>query len=81
MENRRNIKRTKKGAGATVKLVGDSIDGYSFRPDFSILISPVITMVDELTNKGSRNALLGEKPCNDMVDRYSMEKQDIIMFM
>lgn len=58
-----------------VSNVGDSIDGYSFRPDFSILISPVITMVDELTNKGSRNALLGEKPCNDMVDRYSMEKQ------
>lgn len=26
MENRRNIKRTKKGAGATVKLVGIQID-------------------------------------------------------
>ena len=58
-----------------VSNVGDSIDRYSFRPDFSILISPVITMVDELTNKGSRNALLGEKPCNDMVDRYSMENR------
>ena len=53
--------------------VGDSLDGYSFRPDFSILISPVITMREELTNKGSRKALLGDKPNNEMVERYSME--------
>ena len=53
--------------------VGDSLDGYSFRPDFSILISPLITMREELTNKGSRKALLGDKPNNEMVERYSME--------
>ena len=53
--------------------VGDSLDSYSFRPDFSILISPVITMREELTNKGSRKALLGDKPNNEMVERYSME--------
>ena len=53
--------------------VGGSLDGYSFRPAFSILISPVITMREELTNKGSRKALLGDKPNNEMVERYSME--------
>lgn len=61
--------------GEDISAVGDSIDAYSFRPDFSILISPVITMNKELTNKGSRKALLGDNPCDEMVERYSMEKQ------
>ena len=56
-----------------VSAVGDSLDRYSFRPDFSILISPVITMREELTNKGSRKALLGDNPADEMVDKYSME--------
>jgi len=34
----------------------------SLRPDFSILIYPVITMKDDLTHEGSRQNLLGEKP-------------------
>ncbi|MGM9732797.1 MAG: alpha/beta hydrolase [Prevotella sp.] len=57
-----------------VSAVGDSLDRYSFRPDFSILISPVITMRQELTNKGSRKALLGDNPDDEMVDKYSMER-------
>ena len=58
---------------ADVSATGDSLDRYSFRPDFSILISPVITMCNELTNRGSRNALLGDNPSDEMVKKYSME--------
>lgn len=51
------------------------------RPDFSILIYPVITMEWEYTHKGTRNNLLGKDECWDdqelkaeLVKRYSMEK-------
>lgn len=40
----------------------DDIDSISARPDFMILIYPVITMLDPYAHKGSRKALLGEKP-------------------
>ncbi|WP_025006760.1 alpha/beta hydrolase [Marinilabilia salmonicolor] len=45
------------------------------RPDFSILMYPVISMTDSLTHKGSREALLGKHPDNKQVDLYSLEKQ------
>lgn len=44
------------------------------RPDFQILMYPVITMETELTNMMSRDALLGKEPPKDLVDRYSCEK-------
>lgn len=43
------------------------------RPDFAVLIYPVITMGD-LTHMGSRNNLLGEEPDNSLIDAYSNEK-------
>jgi acetyl esterase/lipase len=46
----------------------------SLRPDFMILIYPVISMTDELTHKGSRNALLGKTPTKEMIDLFSNEK-------
>jgi acetyl esterase/lipase len=46
----------------------------SLRPDFMILIYPVISMTDELTHMGSRNALLGETPGKDLIDLFSNEK-------
>lgn len=45
------------------------------RPDFSLLIYPVITMDAGLTHEGSRNNLLGKSPSADLVQRYSPEKQ------
>lgn len=53
----------------------DPIDRVSARPDFMILMYPVITMQDDFTHKGSRKNLLGENPDPDLVERYSLERQ------
>lgn len=47
----------------------------SARPDFSILIYPVISMEDGITHNGSRKNLLGENVSADLLDKYSNEKQ------
>ena len=43
------------------------------KPAFSILIYPVISMDSKLTHLGSRIALLGNDPSNDLVEKYSTE--------
>lgn len=48
--------------------------GVSVRPDFMILIYPVITF-GELTHGGSKRGLIGNTPTQDKVDLYSNEKQ------
>jgi acetyl esterase/lipase len=45
----------------------------NLRPDFMILVYPLISMTDELTHMGSRNALLGKTPVKDMVELFSNE--------
>ncbi len=45
------------------------------RPDFSILVYPVITMDDNFTHKGSKENLIGKNPTEELVTKYSMEKQ------
>lgn len=52
----------------------DLIDRVSCRPDFAILIYPVITM-DTTTHQGSRHNLLGKDPSPKLVELYSNEKQ------
>ncbi|WP_367870841.1 alpha/beta hydrolase fold domain-containing protein [Luteolibacter sp. Populi] len=52
----------------------DPIERFSSRPDFAVLIYPVITM-SELTHGGSRNNLLGPDPSKQMIDDFSTEKQ------
>jgi acetyl esterase/lipase len=47
----------------------------SARPDFSILIYPVISMDSTITHMGSRINLLGKKPTDEIVARYSNELQ------
>ncbi|GAA5522151.1 alpha/beta hydrolase [Aliifodinibius salicampi] len=47
----------------------------SLRPDFQILIYPVISMQDSLTHGGSRNNLLGGAPPQELTDEYSNELQ------
>ncbi|MFD0749804.1 alpha/beta hydrolase [Mucilaginibacter calamicampi] len=48
--------------------------GVNLRPDFMILIYPVITF-GELTHGGSKRNLIGTTPTQDKVDLYSNEKQ------
>ena len=55
-------------------VVIDHKAGTSVRPDFSILIYPVITFGDA-THKGSKNNLIGADASQDIIDLYSNEKQ------
>jgi acetyl esterase/lipase len=47
----------------------------NLRPDFQILVYPVISMQDSLTHKGSRMQLLGSNPSKETIDLYSNELQ------
>jgi acetyl esterase/lipase len=51
----------------------EPIDTISARPDFMILMYPVITMNETSTHMGSRKALLGEHPDAGQIRRYSPE--------
>ena len=53
----------------------DSIEQQSSRPDFAVLIYPVITMNKSFTHMGSRNNLLGNNPDSSLVNLYSNELQ------
>ena len=53
----------------------DPIDHHSSRPDFQVLIYPVISFQDEIANTGSRRNLIGDDPDAELVDRYSSELQ------
>ena len=50
-------------------------ENISARPDFSILIYPVISMDDKITHKGSKENLLGKNPSDELIARFSNEKQ------
>ena len=52
----------------------DPVEKVSCRPDFAILIYPVITM-DATTHAGSRSNLLGKDPSPELIKRYSNETQ------
>lgn len=54
---------------------GAELDAVSARPDFSILMYPVITLLDPAAHVGSRKQLLGENPPAELVDQMSLEKQ------
>ncbi|MBZ9630057.1 alpha/beta hydrolase fold domain-containing protein [Salegentibacter sp. LM13S] len=47
--------------------------GISARPDFSILIYPVISMMNEFTHKGSQESLLGKNADEDLLRKFSNE--------
>ncbi|MCV9385614.1 alpha/beta hydrolase [Reichenbachiella ulvae] len=51
----------------------NTVDSLSARPDFMVLIYPVITMKAPTTHGGSRNNLIGEKPKQEFIDLYSNE--------
>ena len=47
----------------------------SLRPDFQILVYPVISMQDKLTHPDSRSKLLGQNPSKETMDQFSNELQ------
>lgn len=47
----------------------------SLRPDFSILVYPVISMTEEITHKGSKHNLIGQAGEERDIDYFSLEKQ------
>ena len=51
------------------------IEKFASRPDFSILIYPVVTMKHPYVHMGSRKSLIGEAPSNEMVEYFSNEMQ------
>jgi acetyl esterase/lipase len=53
----------------------DPVDRLSSRPDFMVLVYPVISMVQPTTHGGSRLNLLGNNPSEEMVRHYSNELQ------
>lgn len=53
----------------------ENSNGTNLRPDFQILIYPVISMQDNLTHHDSRKNLLGENPSKETVDQFSNELQ------
>lgn len=53
----------------------DSVEKLSCRPDFMILMYPVISFTEPCTHTGSCDALLGKNPTIEMLNFYSNELQ------
>jgi acetyl esterase/lipase len=52
---------------------GSPLDRVSGRPNFTVLLYPVITMREPFVHRGSRRGLLGANPSPALVDHYSVE--------
>jgi len=57
------------------KLYIGNPDHISLRPDFMILVYPVISFTDQIGHIGSRNQLLGKNPGVEKIKEYSNEMQ------
>lgn len=53
----------------------DPVDRASCRPDFVILLYPVISLIEGCAHAGSRRNLLGESPPAELVEQLSNERQ------
>lgn len=53
----------------------DPVERLSSRPDFMILMYPVVSFQDGITHAGSKRALIGTNPPPDLVTFYSNELQ------
>jgi acetyl esterase/lipase len=53
----------------------ENTKGMSLRPDFMLLINPVISFTDSIGYTGSRNNLLGDAPSEKQIRLYSNELQ------
>ena len=45
------------------------------RPDFAVLMYPVISMAPDVTHGGSRDALIGRDPSKELIERYSADSR------
>jgi len=54
---------------------GAALDAVSGRPDFAILVYPVITLKPPFAHMGSRENLIGKTPAAEMVDHMSTDLQ------
>ena len=52
----------------------DSIEQQSCRPDFMVLLYPVISLNSEYTHEGSKRNLLGEDPDPELVESFSNDQ-------
>jgi acetyl esterase/lipase len=57
------------------KAVIENASNTNLRPDFQVVVYPVISMQDSLTHRDSRNNLLGRNPPRETIDLYSNELQ------
>jgi acetyl esterase/lipase len=57
-----------------VSAIKDSLDGVSFRPDFMVLLSPVITM-GKYAHPGSKKYFIGPDSTAQTIEKYSGELQ------
>jgi acetyl esterase/lipase len=55
--------------------VYETTDTTSARPDFSVLVYPVITFDASFTHAGSRRNLIGENPSQELIEHFSNELQ------
>jgi acetyl esterase/lipase len=53
----------------------DAVDRQSSRPDFAVLVYPVISMESGVTHNGSRNNLLGENASDELVKQWSTNRR------
>ncbi len=53
----------------------DPVDRVSCKPDWLVLLYPVINMQDDYTHKGSRKNLLGNAPSESLIKKYSNHLQ------
>lgn len=57
------------------KLQIENPENVNLRPDFLVLVYPVISMDSKITHLDSRKALLGEKPTAERINYFSNELQ------
>lgn len=53
----------------------DPVDRVSCRPDFSVLVYPVISFTGDYIHAGSKRALIGDHPPEELVKYYSNQLQ------
>ena len=53
----------------------DAADQLSARPDFMILLYPVVSMEEKLTHPDTRSNLIGKNPSADLIKEYSADQQ------
>lgn len=53
----------------------DPVNRHSSRPDFSMLVYPVISFTEPFRHSGSRRNLIGTDPTQELIQHYSSELQ------